>query len=262
MICLTFDTDYANSEDLRRLLAQHPIPGNATFFLHSPPGTVSGTMYRPLVPSGWSWSGVDFGGHEVEPHPVFKDTQPWEETLAECEAQVPGPHLGLRPHSCATSHILGIIMKRRGYLYSSVTAPLYQARLRPYRQPWGVYELPIYFMDNMDYCMAQNWPGAGHQPRQPRLIRRALEEDGLYVFAFHPIHILMNTCSQAFYEQARRQVVRDGATWSQVRNPGEGVATFFVALCDAMRSAGVQSKTCLEVVRACREEGRETGDEG
>jgi hypothetical protein len=235
MICLTFDTDYASSDDLRRLLAEHPIPGKATFFLHAPPLE------------------VDWGNHEIEPHPFFKDGESWEETLAAWEARLSGPHLGLRPHSCATSHVLGTIMKRRGYLYSSVTAPLYQAGLRPYRQPWGVYELPIYFMDNMDYCMAQNWPHAHHQPRDRRLIRRALEENGLYVFDFHAIHILMNTRSQAFYEQARARVVQEGATWSQVRNPGEGVATFFTALCDAMRAAGVQSVTCLEALRAYQE---------
>ncbi len=147
-------------------------------------------------------------------------------------------------------------MKRRGYLYSSVTAPLYQAGLRPYRHPWGVYELPIYFMDNMDYCMAQNWPDAHHRPRDQRLIRRAVEDRGLYVFDFHPIHILMNTRSQASYEQARSRVLQQGATWSEVRNPGEGVATFFMALCDAMRSAGVPSVTCLEALRAYQEKER------
>ena len=238
MICLTFDTDYASSDDLRRLLAEHPIPGKATFFLHAPA------------------AGVEWGDHEVEPHPVFRDSEPWEETIAAWEACLSGPYLGLRPHSCATSHILGCIMKRRGYIYSSVTAPLYQAGLRPYRQPWGVYELPIYFMDNMDYCMRQNWPEAHHRPRDQRLIRRAVEDRGLYVFDFHPIHILMNTQSQASYEQARSRVVEQGATWSEIRNPGEGVATFFTALCDAMRSAGVQSVTCLE---ACARTRRRSG---
>ena len=113
MICLTFDTDYAGGEDICRLLAEYPIPGKATFFMHAPV------------------QGVAWEGHEVEPHPVFKDGEPWEETIAAWEARLSGPHLGLRPHSCATSHILGNIMKRRGYLYGSVTAPLYQAGLRP-----------------------------------------------------------------------------------------------------------------------------------
>ena len=236
MICLTFDTDYAGGEDICRLLAEYPIPGKATFFMHAPV------------------QGVAWEGHEVEPHPVFKDGEPWEETIAAWEARLSGPHLGLRPHSCATSHILGNIMKRRGYLYGSVTAPLYQAGLRPDREPWGIYELPIYFMDNMDYCMAQNWPDAGHRPRDPRLIRRALEEDGLYVFDFHVIHVLMNTPSQAYYEQARPHVFQQEATWSELRNPDEGVATFFLALCDAMRAAGIASVTCLEALRAYQEQ--------
>ena len=92
MICLTFDTDYAGSDDLRRLLAEHPIPGKATFFLHAPA------------------AGIEWGDHEVEPHPVFTDREPWEETIAAWEARLSGPYLGLRPHSCATSHILGCIM--------------------------------------------------------------------------------------------------------------------------------------------------------
>jgi hypothetical protein len=229
---LTFDTDYATGDDLRRLFAEHPIPGRATLFLHAP------------------MPGVDFGPHEIEPHPIFKASEPWEETLTAYEAQFPGTPRGLRPHSCATSHMLGIAMKRRGYLYSSVSAPMYQAGLRPYRQAWGVYELPIYYMDNMDYCMAQNWPGRRHEPFDPAIIRRACGEEGLYVFDFHPIHLLMNTCSQAFYERARRRMVEEGATWGQMRHPCRGAATFFDELCGAMRAAGLESVTCLEVAEA------------
>lgn len=56
----------------------------------------------------------------------------------------------------------------------------------------------------------------------------------------------MNTPSQAYYEQARPHVFQQEATWSELRNPDEGVATFFLALCDAMRAAGIASVTCLE----------------
>ena len=50
----------------------------------------------------------------------------------------------------------------------------------------------------------------------------------------------MNTPSQAYYEQARPRVFQQGATWSELKNPDEGVATFFLALCDAMRGRRCQ----------------------
>ena len=94
MICLTFDTDYAGGEDIRRFLAKYPIPGTATFFV----------VYAGRV----AW-----GGHEVEPHPFFKDGEPWEETMAAWEAAGSpfGPAAALL---CNLAHP-GKHLKRRGY---------------------------------------------------------------------------------------------------------------------------------------------------
>lgn len=225
MICLSFDTDYMTPQSIETFFSKTPIPGKGTFFL-----------WKPFPRTNWA-------GHEIQPHPYVDDLTKFGSNL---DSFVESLHMPLRPqgvrtHSCVMSHMVGIDLGKRGYKYASMSSPLFQTGLTPYRHPWGIWEMPIYYMDNMDFCMPENWPALGHEPFSPSLIERALSNEGLYVFDFHPLHIALNTTSYDGYQNVKAAIAR-GEDPHDLRMPGRGVAIYFQELCEAMDKAGVASE--------------------
>jgi len=233
---LTFDTDWMTDVSLQRFLREFPIPGDGTFFLHDE------------LPSMHS------SAHELCPHPFLDDLGRWREALALRAAGLPRPPRGVRAHSCVFSHMIGLGLNELGYRYVSQATNLYQRGLTPHRHPWGIWEVPIYYMDNMDFCMPKNWPEDCHSPFSSQVIHHALEQDGLYVFDFHPLHIALNTRSLDDYAAVKDSILRNGASPFDLSFPGRGTRTFFLELCAAMRAAGVRSLSCWDALQrlGCR----------
>ena len=148
MISITFDTDHMTPESLSRFLQEYvsKMPGRGTFFAHADLPELLTT------------------DHEICPHPFISDLGKWDEDLIRLESYLPHKPRGTRPHSCVFSHMVGIGLKERGYAYVSQAQNLYSINLAPFRHPWGVWELPIYYMDNMDFWMCKNWPESDHEP--------------------------------------------------------------------------------------------------
>ena len=230
MICLTFDTDWMTDRTLARFLKDFPIPGRATFFLHDKFPSLAGSA------------------HELCPHPFIDNLGDWHSALATLAGALPTPPRGVRPHSCVFSHMVGVELRALGYQYVSQATNLFQENLAPLRHPWGIWELPIYYMDNMDFCMAKNWPDIKHEPFNSNVIRMATEGDGLFVFDFHPIHIALNTRNHDEYQAAKSKVLHDGVSPFEIACPGRGVRTFFEELCDAMSKQRQVSFTCSEAL--------------
>jgi hypothetical protein len=231
MICLTFDTDWMRDRDLERFLDEFRIPGNATFFLHDAMPSLIAT------------------GHELCPHPFIDDLRSWQGPLEALVARLRRPSKGVRPHSCVFSHMIGVGLHQMGYRYVSQATNLYQAGLAPTRHPWGLWEMPIYYMDNMDFCIPKNWPGIGHNVFDERAIRTAMEHDGLFVFDFHPLHIALNTRSHADYAAVKDKIVKAGVSPFDLAFGGRGVRAFFLELCSAMRDSGQRSYTCWDALQ-------------
>ncbi len=230
MICLTFDTDWLADADLARFLNEFPIPGKATFFMHD------------LLPSAHD------SRHELCPHPFFDDLTCWQTVLAACRAKLPASPKGVRPHSCVFSHMIGVGLHNLGYRYVSQATNLFQCGLGPHRHPWGLWEMPIYYMDNMDFCFGRNWPAAAHRPFAEDVICNAISRHGLYVFAFHPIHIVLNTRSFEDYELVKPKIVQERVSPFELTFPGRGTRTFFSELCLAMQAAGQTSYSCWDAL--------------
>ena len=232
MICLTFDTDWMSATSMSRWLDAHALPGKATFFL-----------WRAMPEVAW-------GEHELGPHPLSQRGDEWADELDALTEAMGVTVAGVRSHSCYFSHMAGVAMRERGLRYCSMATPLYQQGLRPYRHPWVVWELPIYYMDNMDFCMARNWPDIGHTPFDISVIERAVNGEGLYVFDFHPLHIALNTPDLDTYQQVKG-MIHDGRRCPlDCRFEGRGVGDFFGELRQAMVEAGVAGVTCSEALDA------------
>lgn len=234
MICLTFDTDHMSEEGMEKFFEEYRLPGKCTFFLHKP-FKFAARMQR----EGW---------HEVAPHPFIENLSRWDEDLKEIVRAFPEKPFGLRPHSCVFSHMIGIGMNDLGYDYVSQAQNMYESGLKPFRHPWGVWELPIYYMDNMDFWMTKNWPGLGHVPFHQDIISRALRDDSLYVFDFHPLHVILNTGRHEDYVSVKGEILGKGVSPFDLRFAGRGTGTFFQGLCAAMESKGERSYTCLEAL--------------
>jgi hypothetical protein len=230
MIALTFDTDYMWEEDLRRFTEEFRLPGRGTFFLWQP--------FRDLI----------LGNHQLEPHPFLFETRPWREVIEEFEEKWGRRGTVLRPHSCAYSHTLGVYLARSGYRAVSQATYQGEVSLRAYRQPWGLWELPIYYMDSLDFTMPFNWPQLGHKPFANDIIARSLESEGLFVFDFHPLHIILNTSSYPQYRSVRESIVSRSRSCFDLAFPGAGTRQFFELLVERMHGARISSLTCSEVL--------------
>lgn len=230
MICLTFDTDYLSCEDIERFLTKYSFPGQVTFFVHE---------YYPVL---------ETTGHEICPHPFIENLNNWENSVNIIEKRYKSKPNGLRAHSCVFSHMIGIGMKTLGYKYVSQAQHLYQPGLKPYRHPWGIWEMPIYYMDNMDYCMADNWKDMLHSPFGYDVIERALDFNSLFVFDFHPLHIILNTRNLDGYSSVKELIINKKASPYDLRFNGKGSGVFFEQLCEAMIRSNQRSYTCTEAL--------------
>jgi hypothetical protein len=186
--------------------------------------------------------------HELCPHPFIDDLACWKTAVSRVATHLPCRPKGVRAHSCVFSHMIAVGLNELGYRYVSQATNLFQAGLAPLRHPWGMWEMPIYYMDNMDFCFPRNWPGIGHVPFQHEVIRIALEEDGLFVFDFHPLHIALNTRDHSDYITVKERIVNDGVSPFELSFQGRGVRTFFLELCSVMRDRGQYSQGCWDAL--------------
>lgn len=226
MICLTFDTDWMTESGMSRFLKEFPLPGQGTFFAHQ--------AFECLAASV----------HEVGPHPFISNLGDWQQGLKHLSGSLGKPVRGVRAHSCVFSHAIGVGLNELGFEYVSQANNLFQDGLHPFRHPWGVWELPIYYMDNMDFWTAQNWPRQNHVPFSSELIQRAVVGDDLYVFDFHPLHVALNTRTSEDYQSVKSRLIEGSASPFDLTFHGRGTRVFFDELCQAMRDAGNVSLTC------------------
>lgn len=206
---------------MREFLAEVPIPGQATFFC---------TM---------AYRGID-SNHELCPHPTLEPNTDWDEVLDRARETFPDAR-GLRPHSCVYSNLLALDLSRRGYRYLSCHDQFGSSRVAARREAWGrIWHLPIYYMESIDLAFMRHWPDANHKVFAPELLETAVNDDGLYVFDFHPIHLLLNSTSVEAY-LSRRDAFMTGVPIAQIRCEGYGVRSYYDDLVKRMQARGLAS---------------------
>ena len=230
VILLTFDTDYLSPQDLTRFAESFPIPGHATFFLWQP------------------FSKLDLGPHEIGLHPFLSETESWRDTLVSFMDELGDRPAVLRPHSCAYAHTLGVTCAKLGFRAISQATYLYRGGLEPYRHPWGLWELPIYYMDSMDFTFSTNWPRLDHEPFSREILLRSIHDDALFLYDFHPLHLILNTSSLPEYQSLKSKIVDQGASPYDMMRSGRGAQTFYLELVELMEHSGIRSRTCSELL--------------
>lgn len=235
MICLSFDTDHMDDARMAEFLGRVAIPGRGTFFCTQAYDSLAQTR------------------HELAPHPFLANNN-HDEELRQKRQQFPVA-TGWRSHSCVFSHILAEWLGRNGYCYVSTHDQFGATGIQPTRHLWGVWHLPIYYMDNMDFSRHRFSKDASVTPFSPHLIQQAIQEDGLYVFDFHPIHLLLNTPNADFYFSARERFLK-GEEIDRLRYDGYGTESYFIDLCSKMRAAGMASHGMQQALESFIGSGR------
>ncbi len=226
MICLTFDTDHMSNARMQEFLDTVPLPGRGTFFCTQ--------VYECLATKD----------HELAPHPFLGDSTNWGNELQAMQNNFPQAK-GWRSHSCVFSHILAEQLTEMGYQYVSTQDDLGRSGIQPHKHAWGIMQFPIYYMDNLDFSTQNFWKEGQHQPFSNILIEQALKSDGVYVFDFHPIHLLLNTPNSAFYFNARDAFLA-GEDIANLRNNDYGTFDFYQTLCQEILKSGAISVTLGE----------------
>lgn len=230
MISLSFDTDHMNEARMKEFLAEVTWPGGGTFFCTQP--------YECLIREEF----------ELAPHPFLTGNRDWLTELKRKRAEFPQA-LGWRAHSCVFSHTLAEWISRNGYLYASTHDNFGEQGIRPNRHLWGVWHVPIYYMDNLDFSRSRFFPNSKEKPFARSLIENACRPDGLYVFDFHPIHLVLNTPNPEWY-MTKREAFLAGERVAALRYEGYGARSFFDDLVVAMREAQCESLPIVKGLRA------------
>ena len=235
MISITFDTDHVDERLMVEFLERTRIAGSATFFCPEP--------YEVLEQTN----------HERCAHPFLDHTTDWDAELRRAREFFPDA-VGFRSHSCVYSHAIALRLGSENYLYASTQDALGERWLTPRREAWGIWQLPIFYMDTLDFSTLRFWPHVEHRPFAPELIETALDEPGLYVFDFHPVHLLLNSPTAEWY-LARRDELLAGAPLDEVRYPGPGAADFFALLTSRMEDGGIESVSLRQALHQHIDEG-------
>ena len=230
MISLSFDTDHMNEARMSEFLAEVTWPGGATFFCTQP------------------YECLDRDCFEVAPHPFLTGDRNWLVELRAKRIEFPNA-VGWRAHSCVFSHTLAEWISCNGYVYASTHDSFGLRGIRPHRHLWGMWHVPIYYMDNLDFSRHRFCPERKEKPFDRCLIETACRPDGLYVFDFHPIHLLLNTPDPEWY-MARRDEFLAGEQAAMLRYDGYGARSFFDELVCAMRTAACDSSPIIEALGA------------
>nr|WP_126465090.1 hypothetical protein [Candidatus Terasakiella magnetica] len=206
-----------------------PIPGKGTFFC---------TQFYDVLNNS---------KHESGPHPFLPAEQGgWDKELNKMREMLPKA-VGWRSHSCVISHPLTVWLKDNGYVYTSTYDQFLEDDIRPHRHAWGVWQVPIYYMDNMDFSYGEMHNQLDYQAFNISILEKSVSNDSLYVFDFHPIHLMLNTPNSTYYSD-NKDLFQKNINIEELVYRGRGVRTFYLELLDLMNGKSMKSYSIREML--------------
>jgi hypothetical protein len=220
MISITLDTDWVVPEileDTMELLASYEQTG-----------TVCCTS---------RYSASLLGDHEVALHPNYFDRNYTEEEHVARMLDMYPESIGVRGHGLyINGRLLTDVYPKYGLRYTSDYAMPYMEGIRPF-QIIELVQLPIFFAD-MTWLRLKKVKIAAMPPSECKF-----DNNSLYVFCFHPIHIFLNTPTVDYYTSAKRYY-QDYHSLKLLRQSGEfGVRDALVAFLEKMKNRKIRSCT-------------------
>jgi hypothetical protein len=210
-VCLTLDLDWAPDhvlEDTRALLAEAGLPATI-FATHHTPGVVALT---------------NLAGVEMGVHPNFLGAPDENATFSRLLSDFPGA-VGVRNHLLFYHSRLLPLFAHKGMRYFSNDLMFLQPDLAPFYDWSGLIRLPIYWEDDVHCLYFDNRFG---------IDTLRLEQPGMKILNFHPVHLFLNTREEAEY-QAAKPVLHDPVAARALRKPGPGIRTLFLDVVQRLR---------------------------
>lgn len=219
MIAITYDTDHMTDELMANFL--HSV------YRENLPGTFFCTQY---------YSELQNRNLDIAIHPIFDNTTDWlgATELLILEHKKHGVFInGVRPHSCANSQRYSVQIKEIGLDYCSQLCIPTDYEIAPFKDDWGIVQFPIRFMDNANLS-AHSKLGTTSGALSKKIIDTAINSKELFVFDFHPIHLLLNTSDLKEYSAWRKsgELI--------INNSSYGVRDFYNELVWEIERSGVE----------------------
>jgi len=220
-VCLTLDLDWAPDhvlEDTRLLLQQVGLP-TTIFATHQSPA-VTALLARP--------------GCETGVHPNFLSDADEDAVLSRVLTAFPAA-VGVRSHELYFDSRLLPLFQRRGVRYFSNDLMFLHSDLHPYYDWSGLVRLPLFWEDDV-HCL--------YFDGRFDCAALRLDQPGLKVLNFHPVHLYLNTREIADY-QAAKPSLADPAAARKLRREGPGIRSLFLDVVDRLRGAEMRTLGAL-----------------
>jgi hypothetical protein len=182
--------------------------------------------------------------HELALHPFFTDFKRIESVLDHLRDMFP-KSIGIRTHRLRTADDWFLLYEKKGIQYDS-SFLLTNRTILPYYlygvRSGGLLEIPIYFSDDLHLWFPRRFPPVTTR----RMLNVADRNRQSYVFAWHPIHVFLNTSTLAHYCKAK-QFTREIDKLERYRNSGKGVRTLFVSFLESLRQKDANPLTLSQI---------------
>lgn len=227
MICLTFDSDHLDNRHMEQWISDLDIPGAATIYCTEKYPALDGTSFE-IGPHPFLGDGIDFDKQIQIYREMFPNAKSW------------------RSHSLVFSQVLSWKLADMGYTSVSTSECYFDDTAKPNFSPWGVWQFPIYYMDNADFDRARRYKTFSPPVFDRSVIEQIINGEGTYVVDMHPIHIMLNTPNFQFYSKARDDF-KAHESLESLRYKNYGAGDFFADLLAEMRKVGKVSRTISSV---------------
>jgi len=181
---------------------------------------------------------LEITGHEIAIHPNYTSSD-LESHLKERVQDFPET-TGVRSHTLFYTYALPLMYPKYNIKYQSNTMMLLEHNIVPYKLTQHINELPIFWMDIPYFEIFDNNPSFAIE-------ELGLDQPGLKVFDFHPIHLFLNTKSIAHYEQAKEYYHEPNKLAELANTESPGIRDLFIKLLEYIRDNNIQTKTLSEV---------------
>jgi hypothetical protein len=182
--------------------------------------------------------------HELALHPFFRDFERIGSVLDRLRRTFPGS-IGIRTHRLRTADDWFLLYEKNGIKYDSSFLLTNRSILPFYVYGTcigGLLEIPIYFVDDLHLWFPRRFPPAAMR----RILNFVDRSHQSYVFAWHPIHVFLNTQTLAHYRKAK-PFTREIDKLEKYRNSGRGVRTLFSGFLECLRRKDANPLTLSEI---------------
>ena len=159
-----------------------------------------------------------------------------------------GPLDGVRSHALLESARYYPAYKRHSISYSSNYLLFGAQNLRPIRMLDGIWHLPIYWMDNVHLMVNDSC--------SYEIARQAFSEllvaKGMKVFAFHPVHLYLNSADISKYEKVKHELHSEEVMAHSVNKCRYGTRDRFHQLMEWSEKRNMKPVTMIEMLNQYR----------